>query len=127
MLFEVKEDIVLSDLQKLHPAIWVVFTSVIIYAKKNKLPLKITSLINDRDNVNAISKTHDTGRAIDISIAGWSKVDCTRLCHKLNTEFSDIAAISYSDRRPRCAIYKHNHIHIQVRPGEKILDKFESI
>tara|TARA_Y100000401_G_C8261599_1_gene193613 strand:- start:66 stop:449 length:384 start_codon:yes stop_codon:yes gene_type:complete len=127
MLFEIKDDIVLEDIQLLQPAMWVVLTSVIMYCKKNNLPCRITSIISDRDNVNAVSKTHDTGRAVDISIRGWRDVDCNRLCHKLNTEFSDIAAISYSDRRPRCALLKNDHIHLQVRPSANVLDKFETI
>ena len=61
MLFEIKDDIVLEDIQLLQPAMWVVLTSVIMYCKKNNLPCRITSIISDRDNVNAVSKTHDTG------------------------------------------------------------------
>ena len=127
MLFEIKEDIHLEDLQKLQPAMWVVLTSVIMYCKKHNLPCRITSIISDRDNVNAVSKTHDTGRAVDISIRGWRDIDCHRLCHKLQQDFSDIAAISYSDRRPRLALLKHDHIHLQVRPSANVLDKFETI
>ena len=127
MLFEIKEDIHLEDLQHLQPAMWVVLTYTIMFCQNNNLPCKITSIINDRKDVNAKSKTHDQGRAVDISIAGWRDVDCQRLCYKLNTSFHDIAAISYSDKQPRCSIVKSDHIHIQVRPNANVLDKFVSI
>jgi hypothetical protein len=126
-LFEIKDDIDLNDLKSLQPAMWVVLTAAIMYCKKNNLPCRITSLISDRGKVNAVSKTHDTGRAVDLSIRGWNSVDCQRFCFKLNTEYEDIAAISYSDRRARCAILKHDHIHLQVRPSANVLDKFQSI
>lgn len=123
-LFNIKDDIVLEDLQRLTPAMWVVLTAVIMYTKRNNLPLTITSIISDRGQVNAVSKTHDQGRAVDIRISDWSKVHCQKLCFTLNTQYHDIAAISYSDRRPRCAILKKDHIHLQVRPGDSVLDKF---
>ena len=117
-LFEVKEDIELEDFQKLHPAIWIIFSAALLYAKKNNLVCRITSIISDRGNVNAVSKTHESGRAIDIGVRsedGWTEVHAHRLCYQLNRDYSELAAISYSDHKPRAAIYKQNHIHLQCR------------
>lgn len=123
-LFKLKDGVVLEDLQNITPAMWVVLTAVIMYCKRHGLELVLTSIINDRDNVKAISKTHDTGRGLDIRIADWPEVHRQKLCFMLNNNYKDIAAISYSDRRPRCAILKSDHIHLQVRPGDIVLDKF---
>ena len=52
MLFEVKEDIDLKDLQKLHPAIFIIFGAAILYCKRNNLTCRITSIISDREKSN---------------------------------------------------------------------------
>ena len=117
-LFEVKEDIQLEDFQKLHPAIWIIFTGALLYCKRNNLVCRITSIISDRGNVNAKSKTHEEGRAIDIGVRpsdGWNPVHAQRLSYQLNKDYSELAAISYSDHKPRAAIAKSDHIHLQCR------------
>ena len=119
-LFEIKEDVVLEDIQKLHPAIWIIFTAALLYCKRNNLTCRITSLINDRGSLGrkVRSRTHGDGRAIDLGIRaedGWTDTHVQRLCHKLNTDYSDIAAISASDYQPRSAIPKPDHIHLQCR------------
>ena len=118
MLFEVKEDIDLEDLQKLNPAIWIIFTAALLYCKKNNLVCRITSIISDRGKVNAKSRTHEEGRAIDIGVRtedGWNPVHAQRLCYQLNRDYSEIAAISYSDHKARAGIPKSDHIHLQCR------------
>ena len=118
MLFEIKEDIILEDIQKIHPAMWIIFTGALLYCKKNNLVCRITSIIGDRENVISKSRTHSDGRAIDIAIRAsdkWNPVHVQRLCYQLNTDYSDIAAISASDLKPRAAIPKNTHIHLQCR------------
>ena len=119
-LFEVKEDIELEDFQKLHPAIWIIFTGALLYCKRNNLVCRITSIIGDREksNVKAVSRTHSDGRAIDIGVRpedGWNPVHAQRLCYQLNRDYSEIAAISYSDHKARAGIPKSDHIHLQCR------------
>lgn len=119
-LFEIKDDIVLEDIQKLHPAIWIIFTGALLYCKRNNLTCRITSLINDRGSLGrkVRSRTHGDGRAVDLGIRaedGWTNTHVQRLCHQLNTDYSDIAAISASDYKPRAAIPKPDHIHLQCR------------
>lgn len=118
MLFEVKEDIQLKDLQKLHPAVWIIFTGALLYCKRNNLVCRITSIISDRVNVNSKSRTHEEGRAIDLGVRsedGWNPVHAQRLCYQLNKDYSEIAAVSYSDHKARAAIAKSDHIHLQCR------------
>ena len=127
-LFEIKEDIDLKDLQKLHPAIFIIFGAAILYCKRNNLTCRITSIISDRGNVNAVSKTHESGRAIDIGVRkedGFTEMHAHRLCFQLNRDYSELAAISYSDHNPRAAIFKNNHIHLQCRNiSNQELNKF---
>lgn len=122
-LFEIKDDIDLNDLQKLQPAIWIIFTGALLYCKRHNLTCRITSIISDRGQVNAKSKTHEQGRAIDLGVRaedGWTQLHISRLAHQLCQDYEDIAALSYSDLSPRAAIVKSNHIHLQCRPDADI-------
>lgn len=128
-LFDCKDDIDLNDLKELQPACWVLLTAALLFCKEHNIILKITSIKSDRKNVNAVSKTHEEGRAIDISVYQWPPVLIHRLCHNLNRSYSDIAAISAKDLVPRAAVY-HNaghgsHVHIQCRPNVN-MNKFIS-
>lgn len=123
-LFEIKDDIVLEDLQELQPATMILFLAALLYAKDNNLVCRITSIKSDRKNVNSVSGTHEDGRAIDIgcrSEDGWTKIHINRLCYRLNRDYGDIAAISSKDLKPRAVVYHDSgygaHLHLQVRPG----------
>lgn len=117
---EFKDGVDINDLKKLQPAMWQILSFAVCYCAEYRLPLVITSLINDRDGVKASSKTHEQGRAIDISVAGWTDQHIHRFCFQVNAKFFDIAALSASDMKPRAAIYHNSgygdHIHLQVRP-----------
>jgi hypothetical protein len=121
-MIDVKSDIDISDLLELSPELYFLFAYAYSYCKKYKLNFKITSLISDRGNTKSVSKTHEQGRAFDISVQGWNDVHIHRLVYLVNTKFKDIAAISAKDLQPRAAIF-HNykgqgdHIHFQVRPN----------
>lgn len=123
MLFKTKYDIDLDDLQNLQPAMWLIFTGALLYCKRHNLTCRITSIISDRGNVNAKSRTHETGRAIDLGVRaedGWTDLHISRLTHQLCKDYADIAAISASDLLPRAAIAKSDHIHLQCRPQADI-------
>jgi len=117
---EFKDDIIVNDLMFLTSNCSILFVEFMKYCQKNSLPCKISSIRSDRKNIRSVSKTHETGRAIDFSIRGWTTDDIDDCVHYFNRHYSNIAAISYSDGKPR-AIVHHNfghgdHIHIQVRP-----------
>ena len=112
-----KEDVDPKDIWKFTDLCRILFTEVMYYFYENNLDLKITSLHSDRVNVKAISRTHETGRAFDISIKRLSADQIVDIEKYFNCRFKNIAAISYSDGRARCAIAKSDHIHFQVRPN----------
>ena len=124
MLFSLKSDVILADIQQFAPAILPIFTYVVLYAKNNDLPCEITSLISDRKDVVAVSTTHKDGRAFDLSISGWSMFHIKRLVHNVNINFATIAAISFETGNPTAAIDKNHgtgpHIHFQVRADAPI-------
>lgn len=119
--FTLKSDCEIGDIQMLSPKLLVLFSTVLEFADTHKLPVKITSIISDRKNVVAKSRTHETGRALDISTVHWDDTHILRLKKILLDKHSDIAALSASDYKPRPLVW-HNyknqgdHIHLQVRP-----------
>ena len=123
MLFETKEDIVLDDLKELQPAIWIIFTGALLYCKRNNLTCRITSIISDRQRVEKQTSVHPSGRGIDIGIRkedGWTDLHVHRLAYQLCRDYKDIGAVSASDLKPRAAVTKSDHIHLQCRPNADI-------
>lgn len=120
MLFELKKGVKLEDITELSPALLPVFTFVVLYCHTHKLPCRITSLINDRDKVHAISRTHAEGRAFDLGIEGIPGFHVKRLAYHANLQFREIAAIGFDSGKPEAAVDKAHgtgpHIHFQVRP-----------
>lgn len=118
--FVLKSDCSMEDFKMLSPKLLVMFATVLEFADQRKLPVKITSIITDRVNVQAKSKTHETGRALDISIDGWRDDDIMDLGVLLVNKHKDIAAISSKDLKPRPLVWHDvghgDHMHLQVRP-----------
>lgn len=123
MIYTLKRGVDSKDLQMIQPALWILLTRTFLYCAEYELPCRITSLINDRKGVKATSRTHESGRAVDISVRGWSETHKYRFQYVMNQEYSDIAAISASDHKPRAVVLHDSgrgpHLHIQVRPNAK--------
>lgn len=105
-----------KDLEKLQPAAWILLLRTILYCEEHGLQCRITSLISDRGKVKAKSRSHEEGRAFDIGIRGWSEFHINRFAYIMNRDYEKIAAISFSDLKPRAVVPKKDHLHIQVRP-----------
>lgn len=122
-MFKYKEDINPKDLEMLQPALWILLTRSMLYCAEHKLPFIVTSLISDRENVQSKSRTHEQGRAADISTVGWTETHIHRFQYLMNRWYSDIAAISFSEKKPIAALYHDagygSHMHLQVRPNAK--------
>jgi hypothetical protein len=121
------DDVDPRDLELIEPALLILINAANLYCYRFNLPFQITSIQSDRENIKSVSKTHEQGRAIDISVKGWTDTHVHRFVYLLNQDYADIAAISYSDNQPKAAVYHDagygSHIHLQVRPNAK-LDKF---
>ena len=68
-----------------------------------------------------ISKTHEEGRAVDVSIKGFSEFHLRRLPHFLNTRFGKdwgTNKVGSNDLPRVCVVHdagSGNHIHLQVK------------
>lgn len=124
-LFEIKDDIDLEDMmQWQEPLLWL-FAATVRWCREVGVPCKITSLIRDRQNVKAVSRTHESGRAYDLSIQGWSKTHIHKFCFFMNSNYSDWGAIGKTSGKSIVALYHNNHIHVQIRPNASV-DKYLS-
>ena len=117
---EFKNDIKLCDFSLLQPNSRILFQEFIVYCKSNNLRCRITSLISDREGVQSVSTTHQTGRAFDASIKGWTTDEIDNCILHFNLNYTNIAAISANDKKPRAVVHHNSgygaHLHFQVRP-----------
>lgn len=131
-LFELKKDCCIEDLQLIHPCLLILLTRTILFCGEHNLPLKLTSIISNRDNIKTSSRTHQTGRAFDMSVRSkmWSGLMIHKFLFEIN-KYIEIAAISASDGKPRAAIYHNsgygNHIHVQCRDTDIWKGRFHKI
>ena len=118
--FELKHDCNIEDLRMISPKLMMMLSTLLSFADSRKLPVVITSIISDRINVIAKSTTHEDGRALDISVVGWSQKDIKDIKDLILFRHKDISAISASDGKHRPIVY-HNyrnqgdHLHLQCR------------
>jgi len=117
--FTLKDDVVLEDIMLISPKVLIVLGHLITFADVRGLPVVVTSIISDREDVQSVSRTHEEGRALDVSIKGWSLADVNDCIDQLDNIVGHYGAISFSDNERRVAIH-HNykgqgdHLHLQV-------------
>lgn len=88
------------------------------YCEEKGLDLVITETISNvaRDkarNIHRVSRSHETGRAVDVRIKKWPKDFIDNFCDWFNIRLQNIAALTHGGQRIIC-VRKHNHIHVQV-------------
>ncbi len=118
-MIEKQDDINMEDVLMWQWKLFVAFGHFCAYANQHNLPVKITSLASDRENVRAVSRTHEEGRAIDISSKNWSKDNIKGAIEYMNKIAGHYGAFSYRDQVQRVIIHHEafgqgDHFHIQV-------------
>ena len=63
--------------------------------------------------IHRVSQSHLTGRAFDLRIKNWNKVQRENFCDWFNVRLEPIAARTYGGQRI-IAVLKDDHIHVQV-------------
>ena len=126
-LFRTKEGVSLEDMKMLHPNLLILWTATILYCSERNLPCIMNSLVNDREAVTSISKTHEEGRAFDMSSINpknwtgtlWDKWERLRFVNFMNANYGKFGAYSKSDGKQRVVIFgdsRHlNHFHVQCK------------
>ncbi len=116
-----KSEVNIQDWDKVHSDLLEILGFVVEFCVNYALPLLITSIIRPKIPGVSKSKTHEEGRAFDISVHGWSQSEIDALVSEVNEAFH-VGAISLSDKKEREAVYENGvtagtapHIHFQVR------------
>jgi len=110
-----------NDWLHVHHNLLQILDFVVDYAADHDLPIMITSIIRPKIKGVSKSKTHEEGRAFDLSVRGWNDVHVQKLVILVNDKF-ETGAISLSDHKEREAVYEDGqsagtapHLHFQVR------------
>ena len=111
---KIKLGVNLYDFLELHPNLLMVIGVIKKHCLEKDLPITITSIKSDRKNIERVSNTHETYRAIDIRSRDWKEKDVLEFVKWANEEFKNIAAITKTGE-PLFALYHNNHIHLQVK------------
>jgi hypothetical protein len=112
-----KPEVDMNDILLMHPNALILLAAFKKFCITYGLRCVITSLVNDYKGPR-VSRSHTEGRAFDASVRDWEPVFIEKLLFKFNRDFKDIAAISYSDKKPRAVIFHDGtapHLHFQVR------------
>ncbi len=88
---------------------------------QNNCPFIITEAKTTKaedDLLKRVSKTHQEGRAIDISYHGWTKENADKFIAYFSHKYASVAAITSSG--PKLIVFHDagsgNHFHVQISP-----------
>lgn len=122
--WKVKKGVDINDIKSIDPALLLIKTYIINFGINHGVDVIFTSIINDRNGVVSVSKTHADGRAIDLRTLNWSRGLIRTLQLELNEKFVTIGALSKDTHIPTVALFgdsRHlDHMHIQIRPNADI-------
>jgi len=116
--FSLKEGVSNEELFYMSPMLYSLFAYLLGYCETHELPCTVTSITGEAEG--RVTATHKEGRAIDVSVRGWSEFHIHRFVKKANNKFANIGAISSSDYKPRAVVYHAvdggaPHFHLQVK------------
>lgn len=100
------------------PILLKALVDVMLWCQIHNLPLVFTRSVDGPIEGVTKSKTHETGRAVDVSVAGWPPVKINEFVDHFNDKFKEIGAISAESGIPRFVVYHIGtgpHFHIQVK------------
>lgn len=110
------------DWHKVNEKLLILAAYTLVYCKSKGLPIIFTSIIRPQIKGVSKSKTHEQGRAFDLSVRGWSKADILEFVDKINKEYK-LGAVSAATGEEKEAVYedgitagKGAHLHVQCRP-----------
>lgn len=120
-----KPEVNINDWDHVDTNLLLLLDYAVDFATSRDLPILITSIIRPQIKGISVSKTHEQGRAFDLSVRGWTIYQIKQLADGANDKFN-IGAISYSTHLEQEVVYEDGvsagtapHLHFQVRPNLK--------
>lgn len=109
----------------LNPWLLLVVADMSLWCEVHKMPFVITRGVDAEIPTVSTSDTHSTGRAVDVSVRGWTTDLIDEFSMDFNKKYEWIGAISEKTGKP-LLVYPHKaktkdnkegelHFHIQVR------------
>jgi hypothetical protein len=115
----------LNEIMWLSPVLLLILADAITWAEQRHLFVRVTSLLREMNDGISVSTTHQEGRALDISVKGWSQQNIEELSKYLNDKYAPKLGTSPVGKAPLVCVYHNNgngwHFHIQVRRGASLL------
>lgn len=109
-----------KEFEQCNPWLLVILGAVALWCHSRKLRCCVTSIVRPLNDGISESKTHQEGRAIDLSVKGFTQEQIEELAAYINDKFKFCGAISSKTMKPVTCLYHNNgngwHFHIQVRP-----------
>lgn len=124
--FQYKAGVNPADLGELHPAMYILIGEAALYATLFGLPLVFTSIM---DTVpGRISKTHEDGRGVDLSVRGWGDLHPYRFAKYLNDKYAEELGTAPAGKPlkviPDIDHGTARHLHLQVRVNANLEGMF---
>ena len=115
---ELKDGLNINDLLFLDPTILEMLGYIAAYASEFNLPCVITSLREDVPGRKF--RTHEEGRAVDLSVRDWSEYHIHTLVHAFKNSFKMRGAYNHTGENRPIVYHKVDggayHFHIQTHP-----------
>lgn len=112
-----------SELLSVHPSMLILLSECASYAKEQKIDLVVSDILSealDDAKLQRVSKTHAEGRAIDLSVHGWSVDQIQGLISRINSKYTNIGAVSAVTGKGTPVVFHNNgngwHFHLQCKP-----------
>ena len=124
---EHKDGVNEMDWHKVNDKLLILAGYTLIFCNERGIPVVFTSIIRPQIKGVSKSKTHEQGRAFDLSARGWNRPQLKEFVEKINREFK-LGAVSSVDGTEREAVFedaefdkngkqvKWPHLHVQCRP-----------
>jgi len=110
-----KSEVRIDDFLDMHPNLFIIFGYFCFYAKSVHLPVLVTSMFSDPVE-GRISRAHETGRAIDLSIRGWPVDKINTVVAFVEGKCSYLGAIGKDGKRRALIVHDSGsgqHFHAQ--------------
>lgn len=115
-----------TSIDRLHPKLKDIALFIAGFCEQNRVKFVVTSTIRTKETdkrIGAVSDTHQTGRAFDMSIKphlGWSDDLIMMLTMQIEKRYGHLGAFSPSGKQ--VIVFNHDagtgyHLHIQVYRG----------
>lgn len=105
----------------LHPLVLIILFDMKYYCDLNGMRYEVTSTVSTQEEDEALSRrssTHRTGRAVDLSVRGWSEEETKHFIEYFSDKYNHLGAYSKASGKNKVIVHHNSghgdHIHVQI-------------